>query len=378
MAIRLGSEQKGDGKSSNRNLRLLMFVILPLLALFSITSLFTIQTEMRRDETMAVDHPIVASSTSLGQSDHADKPTATVQRNKGSIIIGFSDFGYKEIAWKWYQELEKLGYDQHLVAAQDRVSAEFFKEKGMRYDLVHPSSNSSLRDECTDYYKQFNSAKKLQTYRRSLFGSRWNYVVRQLELGHHVLLTDVDNVFVRYAPLSELEDSPYDAYHAYAGAPPSFPLNIYYKAGFTICGGMSWLRSTPGVIEFAQTIVNRCNCETLVCNCNCDDQVVINTLISLEEYKIAWDHPVVKPNSEADMSWEGMTGTCTKTGHRVKIWDRHTAYRNTFDPQKCPNEKNWIAMPTDVDKSTVWETWSEACVKNSSYVKSSGMDSIAR
>ena len=76
-------------------------------------------------------------------------------------------------------------------------------------------------------------------------GSRWNYILRQLQqqqqqpqdsshdggpsagTGMNVLMTDVNNVFVRYLDMSEFEDSPFDSYHAYAGTVDAFPRNIY-------------------------------------------------------------------------------------------------------------------------------------------------------
>ena len=131
---------------------------------------------------------------------------------------------------------------------------------------------------------------------------------------------------------------------------------------------MSWFRSTPGVIEIAQTVVDRCDCNsTLNCNCNCDDQVVFNNIMLMDPpYKIQWDQLHPKPNSEEDMTWDGMTGICPKTGHRVAIWDRHTAFRRQIDPHFCPNAtKNWIAMPNGLDREYVWEEWQMACPSNS-------------
>jgi len=306
-----------------------------------------------------------ANANAIGAKD--------IQKNQTSIIIAFSDDGYKEIAWKWYQELEKLGYDEHEVIAYDESSAEYFKQKGMRYDKMYSSFNASYSlkaPNCIKYVEETfkTESKKLQYHRRNLFGSRWNYILRRLVDGHDVLISDTDNVFVRYVPLSQLKHSHYDAYHAYAGiSGPTFPMSIFKKQGFTICGGMSWLRSTPGVIEFVRSIVKRCKCEKLACSCHCDDQVVINSIIYDTEYKIDWDQQDVATDSDDEMYWESKTGICNKTGHRVKIWDRHTAYRANFDYKKCPNENRWFFMPYGLsDRSTVWDLWRKGCGRNQS------------
>ena len=128
---------------------------------------------------------------------------------------------------------------------------------------------------------------------------------------------------------------------------------------------MSWLRSTPRVIDFASDIVRQCHCIQLDCDCFCDDQVGVNKYVY---YNYVWDHvkPGEYPNVPStleEMSWEGYSGTNNKTGHRVKIWDRDIAYRDKFDEKTCPNKtRNWIAMPTGLDRERSWDIWNEKCL----------------
>jgi hypothetical protein len=164
--------------------------------------------------------------------------------------------------------------------------------------------------------------------------------------------------------LSVLEEEPYDSIHAYAGFLEAFPRNIFFQTGFTICGGMSWLRAAPGVIEVVSHLVQRCGCmSTLHCHCKCDDQVVFNGIMLLEQpYRIEWDQNVSVPHSIEEVRWDEMTGTCPKTGHRVKIWNRHVAFRRILDPEVCPDPKlSWIAMPSGVDRTKVYDEWKAAC-----------------
>jgi len=298
------------------------------------------------------------------------------QVTKNTKIIAFSDASYKEIASNWYMEMEQLGYREHLVVVFDSITAQYFAENNMRYDFITSVNNTtknvlsshatSFTEHCQDHLQKFakNKTGKIeQTKRRTVFGSRWVYVLQQLQSGHNVLLTDVDNVFVRYVPMSVLEQSMYDTFHAYGGTTNSFPRDIYKYQGFTICGGMSWLRSTPSVIEFVTAITNQCGCSVKYeCSCHCDDQVVLNSIVYNSNYSITWDSPVTTTYNKTEISWNGMTGTCNATGHRVKIWNRHVAYRDEFSNMKCPNEsKSWITMPSRVKKETIWNDWRKFC-----------------
>ena len=310
-----------------------------------------------------MDSPRTQQQKLVGKAQENHRPQQDL-----TLIIGFADYGYKSIAHRWYDELTNLGYTSHMVAAQDTIAADYFASHNIRHDLVFKNSLrgghnvTGLRQECDVVYRRVDNENKVsQMYRRSLFGSRWHYVLQKLRQGYHVLLTDVDNIFTQYKPLEELEDSEYDVYHAYAGTVPSFPLNLFRLMGFTVCGGMSWLRSTPSTIKFVEVITRQCGCERLHCTCFCDDQVVLNRFVY---YQYILDQPnITVPTSEAEMDWYGYSGYCNLTGHRFKVWDRDVAYRAEFDPQNCPNKtRNWIAMPTGLDRDQTWDIWKEKCL----------------
>jgi hypothetical protein len=83
------------------------------------------------------------------------------------------------------------------------------------------------------------------------------------------------------------------------------------------------------------------------------------------EYEIIWDKPLKRiPATEKELSWDAMTGTCQKTGHRVKVWDRHTAFRAPLSSNLCPDERNWIAMPAGTKKLEIRELWDQMCPRN--------------
>eukprot|EP00751_Fragilariopsis_kerguelensis_P047099 CAMPEP_0171055640 /NCGR_PEP_ID=MMETSP0736-20130129/55894_1 /TAXON_ID=186038 /ORGANISM="Fragilariopsis kerguelensis, Strain L26-C5" /LENGTH=270 /DNA_ID=CAMNT_0011510197 /DNA_START=27 /DNA_END=835 /DNA_ORIENTATION=- len=138
------------------------------------------------------------------------KPKSTTRKSKSNTkILGFADMNYKDIAFKWYQELTELGYTEHIVVAYDVPTEQYFQHNNMRYDTIHDHTNpdddqqlfqnnhtfptSITIDQCKNTYdnRWKREAQQNQIYKRRLFGSRWNYVLRQLQLGYNVLLTDV-------------------------------------------------------------------------------------------------------------------------------------------------------------------------------------------
>jgi hypothetical protein len=316
-------------------------------------------------------------------------PVSSSTTQSNTKIIGFTDVHYQEIAVQWYRELENLGYSEHWIVAQDQQAYEYLRHTAgiPRVDFL------GTLPTCND--PQLSQTKAKQHYRRMLFASRWNYLLRQLLLPHapNILLTDVDNIFTNYRNLQALDQQQdTDVYHAYAGTMGSFPRNLFQKYGFTVCGGMSWWRggNHSGVIDFVRHVVHKCHCERFDnnCDCACDDQVVLNNILfQSPKYAIVWNNTtntntnttnhqhqlppqqVVGPPKELeDLDWTArLTGVCNQTGHRVQLWDRYSVYRAPLNakhqPKFCPpRDQNWIAMPSRVDdKIHIREMWKAAC-----------------
>jgi hypothetical protein len=195
---------------------------------------------------------------------------------------------------------------------------------------------------------------------------------------------------------TELHHSEYDIYHAFAGTIDSFPRNIYRSIGYTFCGCMTWLRSTPGVVRFvSDALVESCGCTGFddgsgdPCSCHCDDQVKINTY-SAKNY--VWDHDgqdIIDGDRDEkektkkiawtieELNWDSMTGVDRVTNNRIKVWDRNTAYRGFIDglpastDPPCPLNmtKSWVAMPMSSDskmypKGQLPEIFVNKCVHN--------------
>lgn len=263
-------------------------------------------------------------------------------------ILGFADASYKDYAVKWYRRLESLGYHEQVIVAVDREASDFLK-------VNHPG----IRWEELPYKPCVTWEQNARTYRRQLFGRRWKYVHDQLKKGWNVLLTDVDNVFSRYYAMKEMEESNFDVFHAYS---TSYPVDVFENMGFTVCGGLSWLRSHAKVIRFVGSLVNKCKCQKekdLCKHCYCDDQVALNEMLWTGKHKITWDRAIPKPASLKDYQWKSLTGISVTTKHRIKIWDRNFAYRAPM-PDSCPPQ-NWVSAPLYVNRSDVVQVWDTLC-----------------
>jgi hypothetical protein len=285
-------------------------------------------------------------------------------------IVGFADENYKEYAVTWYRRLEALGYTEQVIVAVDQATVDYLQQQQQQ----DPSGSAAppIRFEQLAYPPCLSAhAFDTRRYRREIFARRWKYLFDQLSTNHHVLLTDVDNVFSRYLPLSDLEGSEFDVYHAYS---TSYPERVFWDMGFTVCGGMGWYRASPKVRQFVGTLLNKCNCwKTVDCNCYCDDQVVLNELLWKGKHSVTWDVKknassaatggaedwTKKPTALSDWKWTSIEGVSSKTQHKIKIWDRNVAYRAPM-PKSCPKD-NWVAMPLYVNRSSVAKEWDRLC-----------------
>jgi Nucleotide-diphospho-sugar transferase len=326
--------------------------------------------------------PIVASSYDVKNNNNSSSSRLIKSQTK---IVAICDSLYKEIAPFWYHRLTRvLGYDNAVVIAVDNATADYLQQRQVPFERLADSARS-----CSKFHAHIAGPKGKQQYRRTIFGMRYLYVLHQLERGHHVLLADIDNNFIRYMPMSVMEQSDYDVYHAYGDA---YPVDIYQALGFTVCGGMAWFRASPASIRFVKQILRHCGIkdydDALSEKCSvCDDQRKINMLL-LRAYRdsVAQRHNTTKWNIpphtlDRNVFWKrSITGQWGVTGHTFTIWDVDTAYRGRFptNDSECPgghlrqqqqqeqdrhssprasstaitmnNHMNWVAMPTTMDR----------------------------
>ena len=295
------------------------------------------------------------------------------QRNK-TKIVGFITGSYAKIAMRWYDRLEILGYNNHAIVCTDQEAYQYFQEQRSHYRV----EASYLPQDPDPNIEGLKYGKKMRRRVMMLFAHRWRYLLQSLNEGHHVLITDVDNIWNSYYDMEELELSEYDVYHALETKHPS---EVYDDQGFVFCGGMGWFRASPQTKTFIQSMVSQCGVI-------CDDQVLLNQIVAyqlnMEWHRTADHHNTttsVSSNQDFDSPFEnhfsrieglvtnGFTGYSRVTGHKSKVWDRDFAYRGENNPETCP-PNNWVSMPFVImawrnqgpsHKLSSYDMWDRTC-----------------
>ena len=363
--------------------------------------------------------------------------SSTSSRSDGTTkIVAIADIRYSRIALDWYQQLSNLGYTTHVIVAADDRSISFFQR--IEQERLLQAGINTNTNITTQTSKSTNTniirveplidptspdwpvaAGRLQQLRRKIFATRWVYILGQLKNGHHILLTDVDAIFVQYIPMSVMEDSDYDVYHSHCN---DYPVR-FLSMGFVVCGTMVWLRSSVESVRYVESILEQCgwggmeeedgaegyrNAANISHNdsaataseflalgkysppvlpmkakvAKCDDQQVINSKFFFNTLNYTWDtnkNNMGKPRVE-DGFWKNeASGKSLVTGHRFKIWSVDTCYRGSVDGSdegRCPDSKvNWVAMPSNtiyaneadiklnkaIDRKLRFEQWYRLC-----------------
>ena len=107
-------------------------------------------------------------------------------------VVAFCNYNYRSLAIEWFRRMGRLGYRTHTIVATDVKMVEFLRkhnENGddqslIRYEvMVHePLPKTFLNKPAT---------KRDHLILELLMAVRWKYLLQQLQLGVHVLLTDV-------------------------------------------------------------------------------------------------------------------------------------------------------------------------------------------
>jgi hypothetical protein len=292
-------------------------------------------------------------------------------------IVGFISSHYIRVALRWHDRLETLGYTNHYIICTDNKSFDILQTNFPAYRI-----EASYLPEFPASYASMKYGFKERHRVEMLFAHRWVYLLEQLKLGYHILLTDIDNIFSSYYSMNELELSEFDVYHALE---TKHPQEVYKYQGFVVCGGMGWFRSSPRSIRYVEEMVKRCGWE-------CDDQVQLNNLIayglhmkwnrssSVKEHStaITVNSSVIHgdDNERLEERLEGLitvgfTGYSISTGVKIKLWDRAFAYRGKATPKQCPSSsQNWVSMPfvtsvvrwqTPLAKLKAYDLWDNHC-----------------
>ena len=342
------------------------------------------------------------SSSSDAPRQQTSEENNTIRRHT-TKIVAISDITFAPIALEWHRRLIKLGYPPHqpVVVAADDATISYLQNANISSvePMLHPKSED---------WPVADPKMKGQVRRRTIFATRWIYVLHQLRNEYSILLTDADNIFVRYLDTIELEHSGYDVIHAYCH---NFPIR-FLSMGFVVCGGMMWLKGNENrgvdgpAVKYVLSILEQCgwnrgnNSSATLGDSNhddsvflsrihpfplkapaarCDDQQVINSKFFSNTLNYTW---TVRPSTGF---WKQEAyGTALLTGHKFKIWDVETAYRGPVDGsnedgisngKKCPTVgRSWVSMPENTveyqgvsfeeERTLRLKQWYQFCVKN--------------
>ena len=302
------------------------------------------------------DKPSPQNDTNQTNKTLVPKPTqptslanATISHNN-SMILTFVTIEFVRFIDFWYSRLTDLGYTEHVVAAWDEETYQHCQAKGWRTLRCISSGQKGPKS-------------KGQEFRRTLFAARWHCVHQQLQEGNNILLTDVDNTFQRYVPLSSFEE--YNVIHAFGGG---YPPRHLKRHGFTVCGGMTWLQSAPPTLKYVGMILDECTTR-------CDDQGKINNMFST--LNITWTIKPLEQQLPSNHNWPEPAGSrhgiSAVTGHSVMIWDTGFAFRGPLSASPCPTNP-WVAMPVNEKNKKVHDQWQSKCpppIQNTTSVNSS-------
>lgn len=285
-------------------------------------------------------------------------------------MVGFTDRGYVRIAKAWYHRLIALGYqaDEIIIACNDEES----------YQELLKDNITSI-EEC--FIPQPDRRHPVRGFWQQLMKRRLEYTYAKLEKGTSLLVTDIDNVFMRHVPLYELWHEPFDVMHAYAIA---YPVFAYRRQGFVVCSGHQWLRATNATLAFLRIVMEQCENDE-----KCDDQVAYNAAM-VKSLQMDWHIDATRPeaprivlndtsNAMHGKLVEELTGRSRVTNHTVKVWSRDFATRWQGDPEYCPSEHNWVAMPAQMSsavgdnkvdrKIAAMDLWARLCGANGTIPK---------
>ena len=347
------------------------YQLLALLITVSIVSLLVLDDA----STLKLKGASHAKPSHLADYDDAlAEPTVLLPPMK---IVGFTDRGYLPIARRWYARMLQLGYTEQdlVIACNDEAS----------YMALQQDNITSI-EAC--FIPNPDRKHMIRGFWRQLMMQRLKYTKEKLQSGVSLLVTDIDNVFMRHVPLAELWEEPYDVMHAYA---TYYPAAVKAEMGFVVCSGHQWLRATNATIRFMDLVMDECRHQD-----KCDDQIAYNGAIHRKAH-IQWDQDPNRTNARrvvADGYMNGLlketlTGRSNVTNHTVKVWDRDFATRWKGDPDSCPPlRKNWVAMPFDMQsvhalkkgrtesKLLHMDAWIEMCGPNGTVRKKQQLGSV--
>jgi hypothetical protein len=174
------------------------------------------------------------------------------KRDKRTIIMTFSDYGYRNITMEFYQHLKNLNIDNYVVIATEEKMFKFLKDKEINTHMIP---------------KSFRKGPAIPAHQSNFWIYRMTVIQYVLSKGLNILHSDAD-AFWKKDP-KELFDSDSDIIISQG---TFMPWETHEKWKFVMCCGLMYFKSTPQV----RSVISRCIShmgKTL------DDQISLNVIL---------------------------------------------------------------------------------------------------
>lgn len=225
-------------------------------------------------------------------------------------IIAFSDIKYAPIARIWYNQLAELGYTEHRIGALDRQTYDVLKADSYRVILT-------------------NEKLPVTKFLRTIWKVRIVTILKLLEEGFNVFVSDVDSIWVKYRDLTSLPEM-IDTFHSYG---TTYPQNVFAKWRFVVCGCVGGYHSNANTVSFFKRLKERCEN-------TCDDQHSMNNLL-MRDYNMTWAIPPGMKNRFGQSNVDGLSLTSLMFNNEEVSRGRHL---------DC--KASWIISPKAKKEST--------------------------
>ena len=359
---------------------------------------------------------VTTTATSTSTSTAKRTRNTKFKKSLNYKIVGFTDYNFRDVALKWYQRLEELGYHQHSLVVYDNAMADYIEglneersyelttnmKTNIAYHTTNLANTTTMTTTTTPSTYRFEKyllpplpktvlrSRRDERHRKNLemmYAHRWHYVLEQLQNGTSILMSNVDTIFNKHLNLENQSDFlDYDmilhSYNEGQGQGQGYLDNNeeeeQQQQSVTIHSGMIWLQSNSKTIQFVQKLVEKC--KTM-----CNDTMVLNELIA-KTLEMEWDnkHDFENENENKNEKNHGLTGRSKLTGHTVKVLDNHHCWVYSSGGQECPETNPWIvvihphhhhhhhhheaaadkkAESSSAQKLALFDTWDEGCGK---------------
>ena len=243
-------------------------------------------------------------SENIDMTDDLTEKTDSDGNPSKWIIIAFSDITYIEVAKVWYNQLTKLGYTEHTIAALDHETYITLKEDSYRVMLTNEKLDRGGR------------------FLKLIWKIRLFTLNSLLKEGYNVMISDVDSIWLSYRDLNKLPHM-FDTFHSYG---TTFPSDTYSRWKFVVCGCIGAYRRTENTLNLFKDLTEKCKYA-------CDDQMTLNHLL-MREYNMQW---TLSPGSGNRFGY-------SKTKNLTSmIFDANDVARGRDLQGKC--DKGWIISP---------------------------------